>query len=457
MKTRLAALITLSLAIGGACLLLGLSREQAFVASVFSCSILGTLFFWDFRLSFVFLGSGVLFLTRSVDLEHFIKYASLDVILFLIGMMIIVAMMKDTGVFHWLVGEIMRVKRLNGVMLFSLLMVISAVFSALMGEVASMMVMMVIILDITRTLKIDPVPLVISSVLSTNIGSASTILGNPIGVLIALRGGLTFEEFLTRALPLSLVILAISTMILLVWYRQYMGEISAALRSIEKEAPVSYPLAMDSKTKKSILIFVITIICIALHKRFEMLLHIPENNLLIILPVIFAGIVLAYRHDRARYYIEREVEWISLLFFLFLFAQAGVIQASGLAQSLAEKLLEATGRNPATLSAAVLFSGGILSSILDNSVVVASYIPIVRELDPLHIGLKSLWWSLLFGACYGGNMTIIGSTANIVALGILEKERQLKISFMTWFRIGSLIGIVSMLLAYLLIRFMPGF
>ena len=134
MKTRLAALITLSLAIGGACLLLGLSREQAFVASVFSCSILGTLFFWDFRLSFVFLGSGVLFLTRSVDLEHFIKYASLDVILFLIGMMIIVAMMKDTGVFHWLVGEIMRVKRLNGVMLFSLLMVISAVFSALMGE-----------------------------------------------------------------------------------------------------------------------------------------------------------------------------------------------------------------------------------------------------------------------------------------------------------------------------------
>jgi Na+/H+ antiporter NhaD/arsenite permease-like protein len=440
-----------------ACHFLGLSREQSFIATVFSCSILGTLFFWDFRLSFVFIGSGILFLTHSVDLEHFIKYASLDVILFLIGMMIIVGMMKDTGVFHWLVGEIIRIKGLNGLKLFAILMIVSAVMSALMGEVASIMVMMVIIFDISKHLKVRSVPLVISSVLTTNIGSASTILGNPIGVLIALRGGLSFEDFLTRALPLSVTILTITIALLVVWYRSYIKELSLALAATGKVNSVSYPVSMDAKTKNSIIIFAITLACIALHRRLETILGIPENNLLIILPVIFAGIVLAYRHDKARYYIEHEVEWMSLLFFLFLFAQAGVTQASGLAQALAEKLVHSTGTNPAILSGTIIFSTGILSSILDNAVVVASFIPMVNSLQSLDISLKPLWWCLLFGACYGGNITVIGSTANIIALGILERESKITVHFLEWLKIGLIVGVTSMIISYLIVILVPNF
>jgi Na+/H+ antiporter NhaD/arsenite permease-like protein len=457
MKTRFLVLIIISLSLGTACHFIGLSREQSFIATVFSCSILGTLFFWEFRLSFVFIGSGILFLTHSVDLEHFIRYASLEVILFLIGMMIIVGMMKDTGVFHWLVGEIIRIKGLNGWKLFAILLVVSAVLSALMGEVSSIMVMMVIIFDITKYLKVRSVPLVISSVLATNIGSAATILGNPIGVLIALRGGLSFEDFLTRALPLSITILSITVLLLLVWYRRYVRELSLALAATGEESSVSYPISIDTRTKYSIIIFVITVTCIALHRRLETLLGIPENNLLIILPVIFAGIVLAYRHDKARYYIEHEVEWMSLLFFLFLFAQAGVIQASGLAQALAEKLVHSTGTNPAILSGTIIFSTGILSSILDNSVVVASFIPMVNSLQSLHISLKPLWWCLLFGACYGGNITVIGSTANIVALGILEKESKITVHFLEWLKIGLIVGVTSMIISYLIVILVPNF
>jgi Na+/H+ antiporter NhaD/arsenite permease-like protein len=148
---------------------------------------------------------------------------------------------------------------------------------------------------------------------------------------------------------------------------------------------------------------------------------------------------------------------MSLLFFLFLFAQAGVIQASGLAQALAGKLVHSTGTNPAILSGTIIFSTGILSSILDNAVVVASFIPMVNSLQSLHISLKPLWWCLLFGACYGGNITVIGSTANIVALGILEKESKITVHFLEWLKIGLIVGVTSMIISYLIVILVPDF
>jgi Na+/H+ antiporter NhaD/arsenite permease-like protein len=196
---------------------------------------------------------------------------------------------------------------------------------------------------------------------------------------------------------------------------------------------------------------------IALHKRLEILLGLQENTLLIMIPIISAGVVMFYRHDKARDYVEKEVEWNSLLFFMFLFAQAGVIRATGIADFFAHKIVATFGSSPRLLSGTVLFTGGILSSVLDNVVTVASYIPIVKSLSVLHINLKPLWWSLLFGACYGGNVTMIGSTANIVALGLLEKEQHIKVSFYQWLKLGLLVGIVSLFVAYAVVLIMFGY
>jgi len=436
---------------------IGLANKQAFILSVFSLSVLGTLLFWDLRLSFVFVGSGILFLTRSVDLRHFIEFASLDVILFLIGMMIVVGAMKEAGVFHWLVAFLLHRRSLSGLRLFIIIMVLSAVLSGLTGEVTSIIVMVAVILDICRSIKIDPTPLVISSVLTTNIGSASTLLGNPIGILIALRGGLTFEDFLTRALPLALVVLAATIAILCIWYKDYIRDISSRLAAQEKAEGVTRPVSLGSSEMVSVALFVLMIVLIALHERLETLFGITENGLLIMLPVVFAGLVMFYRPDKARQYVEREVEWSSLLFFMFLFAQAGVIQSSGVAEFLAKRLVEGTGTHPRLVSAVTLFSSGILSGILDNTVVVASYIPVVKNLHLLHFGLKPLWWCLLFGACFGGNITAIGSTANIVALGLLEKEHSRKIDFVEWLKLGLTVGILSLVISYLAVSFVPVF
>ena len=195
------------------------------------------------------------------------------------------------------------------------------------------------------------------------------------------------------------------------------------------------------------IIFGVTILLITLHKRFELLLNLEENTLLIMGPVISAGLVMLYRRDRARFYVEREVEWNSLLFFMFLFGQAGVIHASGVGSFLAGKIVEAFGHNPRALIAAVLFSNGLLSSLVDNVVAVAAYIPLIQNI-PAGQGLdSSLWWALLFGACFGGNITMIGSTANIVAIGLLEKRLNTVITFSYWLKIGLTIGVVSMTLA----------
>ncbi|MFH1359639.1 MAG: SLC13 family permease [Candidatus Omnitrophota bacterium] len=457
MKKKFLALFILSSSLGLLGAWAGLSSTQALIIAIFSLSILGTLFFWDFRLSFVFIGSGIFLVSGIVNLETFIRFASLDVILFLISMMIIVGMMKEAGFFMWLITVVLRVRNLTGTKMFTIMMIASAVFSGLMGEVASIIVLVTVILNICDFLEVDPTPLIISSVLATNIGSASTVLGNPVGVLIAARGHLTFEDFITHALPLSTVVLLVTIVVLCFWYKNYIRELTQKLKEYQGDASFLYLISIppDARTKISMVIFGITIFLISLHKRLELLLRLEENTLLITIPVIFAGIVMLYRHDKARHYIEKEVEWPSLLFFLFLFAQAGVIQASGVADFFARKMIDIAGQNPKMLTGAILFSSGFFSSGLDNVVAVASYVPLVKSLAVLHYNLAPVWWALLFGACYGGNITMIGSTANIVALGLLEKEMNIRLAFLAWLKIGLIIGLLSMLIAYLAIITIP--
>ncbi|MFA6378516.1 MAG: SLC13 family permease [Candidatus Omnitrophota bacterium] len=459
MRKKFLWLIALSLALGALGVQIGFNIHQAFIVSIFSVSIIGTLFFWDLRLSFAFIGSGMLLLIRATDLESFIRFASFDVILFLIAMMIIVGMMKDAGFFMWLVTLVLRVKKLNGVKLYVIIMAVSAFLSGLMGEVASIIVMIAVILDICDFLEVDPTPLVISSVLATNIGSAATLLGNPVGVLIAARAKLSFEDFITHGMVVSGIALIVSIILICLFYRKNIQKIREKLAHFQDDTSFLYLISIppDGRTKVSIGIFIATIFLISLHKRIELFFGLVENTLLIMIPVISAGIVMLYRHDKARHYVEKEVEWPSIVFFMFLFAQAGVIQASGIASFLAEKMIHAVGTQPHILSGFVLVSSALLSSFVDNVVAVASYVPIVQSMEAIDPNMKSLWWALLFGACYGGNITLIGSTANIVALGILDKQRNIKVSFFEWFKIGIIIGAVTILISVFAVMFVPFF
>ncbi len=456
-KVLLMPLLAVLIALLGQCM--GLSVEQSMILSVFGTSILGVLLFWHLRLSFVFVGSSLFFFMGAVTMEEFVQFASLDVLLFLVSMMVIVGMMKGDGLFTWLITLVLRDKQLTGLKLFVILMVTSAVFSGMMAEVPSIIIMTIVILNITDFLEIRPLPLIMASVLATNIGSASTVLGNPVGVLIAARGGLSFEDFIVHALPLSAVVLAVCIVIVVAWNRKYIKELTRKLEPFHHDEHFLHLISVppDRQTRIGLGIFMTTIVLIALHHRLENLLHLEDNSLLIMIPVMAAGFVMMYRHREARHYIEREVEWPSLLFFMFLFAEAGILQSSGIAAVLADKLFAIAGDSAEVLTGVVLFSSGVLSSGLDNVVTVASFIPVVQSLDLVQVDQEKIWWALLFGACYGGNISMIGSTANIVALGLLEKERGITVRFSQWIVIGTIVGVVSMLMAYAALLWLPIF
>lgn len=436
---------------------LGLNSHQALSIAIFCVSILGTLFFWSFRLSFAFLGTAVLMMTKTIDLDHLIRFASLEVILFLVGMMIIIGLLRDEGFFVWIVQLILRVKNLTAKRFVIIVAVVSALLACAVDEVTSIIFIVAAVFEICDYFEIDPLPYLIIAVLATNIGSAATLLGNPIGILIASKAGLTFEDFLFKAFPVALICLVAAIVIVSFWYRESMKKLDAHIREFGNNEMLIKLISIPAelKLKISLGIFAVTLFIISMHHRLELLWGLPVNTVLLVMPLVSSGLIMIWKRHKARDYVENDVEWWTLIFFLLLFAQAGTLKYTGATDILAQKILHFTGYNQYFVTGAILWMSTIGSSILDNVVLVAAFIPIIQSFQALSINLQPLWWALLFGGCFGGNITVVGSTANIVALGIMEKEKKIHVTFFKWFWIGSSVGLITTLISWLILTISP--
>jgi Na+/H+ antiporter NhaD/arsenite permease-like protein len=299
------------------------------------------------------------------------------------------------------------------------------------------------------------------AIFATNIGSAGTVLGNPIGILIATKSGLTFEDFIVKAFPVMIVCLLALMAIVRLWYRKQFKELDEKIKHFGKpgtpgaRSAIAVPPGKDLKI--SLAIFGATILAVAFHYRLELLLDLPPNTVLLVLPLISSGIVMAWKRAQARDFIEKDVEWWTLLFFMLLFAQAGTLKFTGAADVLAQKIVNMMAHNISALPGIILWVSAIGSSILDNVVLVSAIIPIVQGFHDLGMNVQPLWWALLFGGCFGGNITLVGSTANIVALGLLEKKEKIHMTFFRWFWIGLIIGTVTTAIAWIALIFIPIF
>lgn len=452
---KIVFLIVFSLCLGLLCRSRGFTGHQSMAVSIFSVSILGTMMFWDFRLAFAFVGTSFLLITKTIDLENLILSSSVEVILFLVGMMVLIGLLKESGFFAWLTTLILRVPRLTAHRFTIILSVVSALLACAVDEVTSIIFMVAAILEICDYFEVNPVPFVIISVLSTNIGSAGTVLGNPIGILIASKAGLTFEDFLIKAFPIMAICLLVTIVMILYIFRRDIKNLDKQIVAFGANDAFIRLISVppDRSLMRALFVFGTTLIFIGSHHRLEKFLGLEANTILLVAPLIFAGFVMVWKHERARKYIEQDVEWWSLLFFMLLFGQAGTLRFTGTTDLIAYKIAALVGHQKDILTAAVLWISAIGSSILDNVVLVASFIPVIQSFQTIHI--DSLWWALLFGGCLGGNITIIGSTANIVAMGILEKERGVHISFMDWLGIGLAVGIVTVCIAMACLLFLP--
>ncbi len=457
MLKKIIILLTLSIALGILCRNTGLNFHQSLSVSILAVSILSTLFFWKFRLSFAFLGTSVLLLTQAIDLEHIAIYASIEVIFFLIGMMVLIGLLKNAGVFAWIVTLILRIKNLTALKFVVSISVISALLACVVDEVTSIIFIVAAVFEICDYFEVDAGPFLIISVLATNIGSSGTVLGNPIGILIAAKAGLTFEDFIIKAFPIMVACLFALIFIVKFWYRKNLVELDNKIKEY-KANEILLKLISVSPEKElmvSFAIFGLTIFFISLHHRLELLFKIAPNTILLTMPLISSGCVMIWKWRKARDFIEKDVEWWTLLFFMFLFAQTGTLKYTGATDILARNIVGWAGNRADSLTGIFLWVSSLGSSILDNVVLVAAFIPVIQSLQGLSGNFEQLWWALLFGGCLGGNITLIGSTANIVALGILEKEKKRNIGFFQWFWIGLFVGVITTTIAWGMLLLLP--
>ena len=428
--------------------------QQATAATVFIALVIGTLMFWKFRVAIAFIGIVILLLTKTIDLAHAIEFMNLDVILFLMGMMIVVGMLRRSHFFRWLLAQGLLYTKFEPYRLFVIVVVSAAVMASLVDEVTSILFMVALTIDFCNYFKLNPVKMIIIIVFATNIGSSWTVLGNPIGILIALRSGLTFEDFLQIALPIGIINLFVILVFGLIWMRQDLKDFKKQIDSYSSGMKERFLLDLATLPDKKLFlgssaIFVSVILLLALHHRLELALDLEPNTLLIGVSLLGAGIVMLWKRDEARTFLMEDVDWWTLIFFMFLFAKAGALKYVGLTDLVGESLLSATGsQNMSLLITLVLWMVGFASAAADNVVVVATFIPVVQYLNH-HLESNTLWWALLLGGCYGGNLTMVGSTANIIALGILEERENYHMCLKFWIKFGFFGAIVPMIIGTL--------
>lgn len=435
----------------------GLNTVQSVSCSVFIGIILGTLFFWTFRLAIAFLGLAVLIFTHSLNIPAFVQSAALEVILFLVGMMIVVGALRDLGFFTWIVQLIVSMPNINGKKFIAVTAFASALLACAVDEVTSIIFISTLIFQVCDRLKLNPAPYIIITVLATNVGSAGTMMGNPVGIFIGTRASLTFEDFMIWAFPIMLLCLFITIAFTMFYYRKELQEFDEKLKE-RLARDLGLVPRIEVPYKQGLFVLITTILFIASHHQLEKILGLETNSILLMAPLICSGFIMIIKRDRARHYVEREVDWWTLLFFMLLFAIAGTLEHTEVTKLLAEKFAGVCGHNPLTLIPLILSVTSLGSAFVDNVIFVAAFCPVIEELSR-YMNAFPLWWALLFGACFGGNITMIGSTANIVALGMLEKRSHIHLRFLEWLKIGlasALIVIFISCSALLLLKpFMP--
>ncbi len=385
-------------------------------------------------------GSDDIFFSRDTGIDW-------DVIFLLLGMMIIVSVLRQTGVFEYI--AIWSAKRAKGspLRIMVLLVVVTALASALLDNVTTVLLIAPVTLLVCDRLAINPVPFLMAEVFASNIGGASTLVGDPPNIIIASRAGLTFNDFLIHMAPIVIVVMVVFIAML---PRLFRGSFdvdptrAADVMSLVEREAIRDPVLLIKCGAVLVAVFAAFI----LHS----VLHIEPS----IVALLGAGIlVVISRLERSDYL--GSVEWETLLFFAGLFIMVGALVKTGVIEELARLATDATGGNALLTVMLILGVSAPVSGIIDNIPYVATMTPIVAELAgsmPDFAHPDALWWALALGADFGGNLTAVGASANVVMLGIARRAEN-PISFWEFTRKGSVVTAMSIALAavYLWLRY----
>ncbi|MBI2436700.1 MAG: ArsB/NhaD family transporter [Candidatus Magasanikbacteria bacterium] len=378
--------------------------------------------------------------------EQAIEGVDFNTLGLLIGMMIVVGIAKDCGMFQYVAIWASKMGKGKPIFIYILLGLIVAIFSAFLDNVTTVLLMVPVTFVVANNLKIDPKPFLIGTILLSNTGGTATLIGDPPNILIGSAANISFNEFLINLAPISLLVSLVTLGLLVLIYRKKLVATPEDQRTVSnfnpREAISDVPLL-----KKSL--FVLSIILLGFFTHS--VTHLEGAT------IALGGaalMLLLTMHDPEHHL--KNVEWTTIFFFIGLFILVVGLEHVGVIKLLAIKLLELTQGNMTATTMVILWGSGIFSALIDNIPFVATMIPLVKELGTLAgLPLGPLWWALALGADIGGNATLVGASANVVVSGIATREGH-KISFTEYLKIAIPITFVGLIFCslYLFVRYL---
>lgn len=389
------------------------------------------------RTTIAFVGAIVLVIIKVIGLEDAIESIDFHTIGLLIGMMIIVAIMKNTGIFQYIAIKAAKKAKGDPWKILLTLSIITAISSALLDNVTTVLLIAPVTLVITETLEINPIPFMIAQILAANIGGTSTLIGDPPNIMIGTATNLGFMDFIINLFPIVVIILIVTLFILKMIYGKQLV-VKEALKSKIMKFDENLALTDKKLLVQSLVVLGITVLGFVLHQFLGL-----EST-----TVALAGaaiLLLISKSDPDE--VLQQVEWPTIFFFAFLFILVGSLEKVGVIDLLAKGIMDLTKGNLLFTSLLVLWVSSLASAFLDNIPFVATMIPLIKSIGALStISITPLWWALALGACLGGNGTLVGSSANVIVAGILEKHKH-KLSFIDYFKIAFPLMILSIILS----------
>ncbi|WP_025162862.1 ArsB/NhaD family transporter [Paraclostridium bifermentans] len=389
-------------------------------------------------------GALLMIIFNILSVEQGLHHIDFNTIGVLIGMMLFVSVVKNSGVFEYI--AIFSAKKSKGdpwkIMLCFI--ILTAVLSAVLDNVTTVLLIGPMTIVITQILNINPTPFLVTQILASNIGGTATLIGDPPNIMIGSAANLSFADFIINLGPIVLIILFLTILCFKFMFKKQLFVDDKAKEKIlnldEKKAIKDKPLLI-----KSIIMIIFILLGFILHNVLNL-----ESSIV----ALTGATIMMFIGKQDVDEILSSVEWSTIAFFGGLFVIVGGLVEVGIINSIAEYLISATSGHLVLTMLVILWLSAIISSFLDNIPFVATLIPLILTMQGQGIDVMPIWWATSLGACLGGNGTLIGASANIVLANVGQKNGY-PISFKDYFKIGFPLMIFSIIIStiYLLIRF----
>ena len=396
------------------------------------------------RAACALIGAMLLVLIGILEPKEALGFIDFNTIGVLIGMMMFVAVVKNSGIFEFLAVKAAKIAKGNPWKIMVYFMIITAVLSAFLDNVTTVLLIGPMTFSICKTLELNPIPFLMTQIVSSNVGGTATLIGDPPNIMLGSAADIPFIQFIIYDGPIVVVVMVATILGFKLLYNKGLSvtpEKMELIMQMDENAEIRDKVLFY----KSIIMICLVALAFILHDTLGLKTSVIALSCAALMILIGRQDVEETVHD---------VEWPTIVFFAFLFIVVGGLEKVGLIHMMAEAMIEATGTHYVVLMIVILWVSAICSAVLDNIPFVATLIPLIQTMAAEGIDVWPLWWAVSIGACFGGNGTIIGASANVVLTGIANR-RGYPITFIDFLKIGGPMMIMSIILStfYLLILF----